>query len=80
MRKIDHEKVSQDILPEELADQFAVSSDRFAKRLGKALSARVDRRYPTDDGGTLRITRPRRKKSIKKAVEWRVVKENPSGK
>lgn len=62
----------RDFLPEDLLADFD-NDARFVRALGKALSKRVERRYVTEDGGSVRVLKAAQ--TGKKSAAWRVVRE-----
>ncbi len=61
-------------LPGDLAADLE-NAGRLTRRLGIALRERRDRRYPAEDGGTLRVTHADQAKTSKKSKRWRVLHE-----
>jgi hypothetical protein len=61
----------RDFIPEDLLADFDHEA-RFVRAFGNALSKRVERRYATEDGGTVRVQKAAQ--SGKKSAAWRVVR------
>jgi hypothetical protein len=69
MSDLEYNSTLRDCLPEELAEAFGRQGVSFARRLGKALSARVGRRYGPE---SLHVVKAG---TVQHAQQWRVIKE-----